>query len=211
MGKFGLIGFGALGIQIQNYLTQSGFDKKEFVYFDDIEFSNEKSNCFPFEDYLNDLHGHLQFIVCLGYKHLKRKKEIIELLKGNGRELYTYIHPSSYINQLATIEEGVIIYPMCNIDANVLLKSGTLINNSVTISHDSIIDECCFLAPGVTVSGGVHIKCCAFIGANSTIANGISINQNCTIGMATSVSRDLDENSKVIGNPMKIVKSLNLI
>ena len=44
-----------------------------------------------------------------------------------------------------------------------------------------------------------------FIGANSTIIQGKRIGKKCTIGAGTVVIRDIDDNSKVVGNPGKII------
>lgn len=47
------------------------------------------------------------------------------------------------------------------------------------------------------------------IGANSVIIGDITIGDNCVIGAGSVVCKDVPPYSVVVGNPAKIIKSLN--
>ena len=204
MTTIGLIGYGALGTQIEEMMKQYGDTEYSFLYYDDIAAEKGISGAHGFREYVN-ANSNVEFIVALGYRHLQTKKTIIKDLIGSGKKLHTFVHPTAFVNKTAKIGQGVVIYPMSNIDTGVTIGNGCLLNNSVVVSHDSIIEECCFLAPAVALSGQVNIGSCTFIGTNSCVANGITIGEGCTIGIGTSVTTSVAPQKTAIGNPMHIV------
>lgn len=48
-----------------------------------------------------------------------------------------------------------------------------------------------------------------WIGGSVTILPGVTIGDNCVIGAGSVVSRDIPSNSVAVGNPAKVVKTLN--
>ena len=104
----------------------------------------------------------------------------------------------------ATIEEGVVMYPRCTIDAGVTIKSGTLLNNSVTVSHDTTIEKCCYISPGVTISGRVSVKERCFLGTGSLVANDVAIGADSIIGIGSVITKTLPQHTKGLGNPFTI-------
>jgi len=208
--KIAFIGYGELGRQIHALIRQTGA-APEVIFFDDVLCQQKQANAFPFKTYEEELYKEYSFIISLGYKQLPAKKKVIEKLDGLGRSLYSFIHPSCFVNPSAIVEDGVVVYPMCNIDQEVKIGKGVLLNNSVTISHNAVIESCCYLSPGVVVSGNVAIGENTFIGAGATVANNITIGKNVIIGIGTVVTQDIADNSSVIGNPMKFVNRLHLV
>lgn len=200
--KIGFIGFGDLGKQIALLLVQNGFSENDFLYFDD---SSSLPNSFPFESWNDKQFSDVEFIVALGYKYLKLKDEIISSILETGKNLLTFIHPTSFINPTAKIGKGVIIYPMCNIDQYVTIGDGAFLNNSVCVSHHSIVGDCNFMAPGVVISGNVTTGKCSFFGSGTVISNNIRIGNSCTIGTASNVTHALADNTHAIGNPIRIL------
>ncbi len=209
--KLAIVGYGELGKQLET-LAKEIFDISRLVVFDDIAFNNRYNNAFAFQDFMSPQFGDYHFLVALGYKHLSKKKEIINSLKSNNRLLPSLVHPSCYVSSLAKLEDAVYLYPMCNIDKNVIIQSGTLLNNSVTISHDNQIGQCCYISPGVTTSGNVSIGDCSFIGTGTIISNNISIGKNTITGIGTVVTQSIPNNYSAVGNPIKIFnKKLRLL
>ena len=208
--KIAFIGYGELGRQIHALIQQTGA-VLEAIFFDDLLYQQKEVNAFPFNSYEDDLYKDYAFIVGLGYKQLPAKQKVIEKLDGLGRNLYSFIHPTCFINPSAIVAKGVVAYPMCNIDREVKIGKGVVLNNSVTISHNAVIESCCYLSPGVVLSGNVTIGENTFIGAGATVANNISVGKNVIIGIGTVVTQDIADNSYVIGNPMKFVNSLHLV
>jgi sugar O-acyltransferase (sialic acid O-acetyltransferase NeuD family) len=207
MKKIGLIGYGDFGKQIEFHLSELENINFRFFYFDDY---SVKKDSFPFNSFVNSQFKDLEFMVCLGYKHLLKRAEIISCLKQNKNKIFTYVHPSAYVSKFAKIGEGVIIFPQCNIDINTVIGDGVVLNNSVVVSHDSVIGCSSFLSPGVCINGNVNIGPYTFIGSNSTISNGVTTGEQNIVGIGSVVTCSTTDNSKIIGNPARQVKSITL-
>lgn len=59
------------------------------------------------------------------------------------------------------------------------------------------------LSGGVKVGEGVHV------GASSVVAHGIKIGSNSIIGMGAVVLRDVPERTIVVGNPARVLRTLD--
>jgi sugar O-acyltransferase (sialic acid O-acetyltransferase NeuD family) len=208
--KLAIIGYGTLGKQIETFIIECNLNIEKIIYFDDIAVKGNVSNSFPFPDHLNPVYEEYNFIVALGYKHLQEKNKIQTELIKKGRKLFTLIHKEAYVSNTAIVGKGCIVYPGCIIDNYVKLDDGVLLNNGVIVSHDCEIDSCCFLAPGVILSGRstIHENC--FIGTGTMISNDIKIGANSTIGIGSVITKNIEPGSFIIGNPMKVVKKINL-
>ena len=210
MKKIAFIGFGILGNQILNYLEEEG-EKVEYVIYDDILASKNIPEVKPFYGFKNNLVESYEYCICLGYKHLNLKNEIITFLENKRINIFNYIHKTSYIHKSVNLGKGIIIFPGCIIEQNVSLGSGSILHNNVVISHNSRIDRCVYLSPSVTLSGFVKIGCCSFLGTGTLVSNYITIGSNTIIGIGSVVTKDISDNVSAIGNPIKILsKKLNI-
>jgi sugar O-acyltransferase (sialic acid O-acetyltransferase NeuD family) len=205
--KIAFIGYGALGVQIENYLIEAGYNQPNFIYFDDIAFEKKVINTFPFNYYQNDQFNEYQWIVSLGYKNLSLKVEILSWLKDQNRILHSFTHPTAYIHPTVQICDGAVIYPGCVIDQNVIIGAGALLNCGVIVSHNSKIGPGCFIAPGVCISGNVSIGEKCFLGTGTIVSNNIKISDSCILGIGSVVTKDLPKRTYAIGNPLIIRKS----
>jgi sugar O-acyltransferase (sialic acid O-acetyltransferase NeuD family) len=209
--KIGLIGYGSVGKQLFNTLLECGYDREMILIFDDHIDLNESKNHFRFADYPLDRFSDVHFIPTLGYISKKIKLDVLVELRRLGRTLFTFIHPTAFVSKNAKIGGGVIIYPLCNIDQGVVIGDGTVILNSSIVAHDSRIAECCYLAPGVCMSGFVEVEKLCFIGSGASITNNVRMGENSTVAIGTCVTKNVDNDSFVIGNPMRVKNDLKLI
>lgn len=206
--KIGIIGYGVIGRQIEEFILEQAIEEVVFFYFDDILQSQGKVNSFPFSTFKNPEFSDLDFYIGLGYHHLVIKNNVYEQLRQHKLNYPPFIHHTAYVHPAAEIANGVIIFPMCNVGTSVVISEGVLVNNSSVISHDSIIGRCSFISPGVVLSGRVKIGEFCFIGTGSVIANDLAIGNNVRIGIGTVVAKNVEDDLSVIGNPMKIINRL---
>lgn len=200
-----IIGFGALGKQILDLLAQAG-GTGGVILFDDELHREGGENSFPFNSFLDAQFAGGDFYVALGYKHLPRKVEIFRRLREAGRRTPPFVHSSCHVHPTCRVGEGSIVYPMCNLDAEVDLAPGVLLHNSVVVSHNSSIGVAAYLSPGVVLSGHITIGDSAFLGAGTMVANGRRIGANARIGIGSVVTRDVPDGASAIGNPLRLLE-----
>jgi sugar O-acyltransferase (sialic acid O-acetyltransferase NeuD family) len=209
--QIGLIGFGAIGTQVEKLLIQGGVNESNIYYFEDKKIDKDIKRVFGFWDFTKQEFKNLYFIPTIGYLSVKIKSEVISTLFMNRLKLGSFVHETAFINPLACLSNGVVIYPMCNVDQYAIIEEGVLVNNSCIISHNSIIRRSSYISPGVIISGNVEIGENCFIGSGSVISNNVTVGNNCIIGIGSCISKNVPENSYAIGNPFKIKKEIKLL
>lgn len=103
------------------------------------------------------------------------------------------------------IEDDVEIGALCAIDRGVTSETrigkGTKIDNSVQIGHDTVVGQGCRFAAHVAIAG------CVTIGNNVTawgqvgLISGITIGNNVEILGQSGVSKNVADNSTILGSP----------
>ena len=205
--KLALIGFGDLGHYIEDMISEfNPVEHGATKYFDDNLVRDGVAGALPFKDHASDAYADHHFYVCLGYKHLRTKNEIVKRLVELGRNVPSFVHPSAWVDKTVTIGPGSFVYPGCSIDRNTKIGRGTWITNADVIAHDCTIGDACWFGATVTISGKVTVKDQTFIGSGTTVANDAHVGSNCIIGMGTAVTKSIPDDRSAIGNPLRILE-----
>lgn len=210
MKHVGIIGYGALGKQLERFCSQQ-YESVIYHYYDDLSYKAGLPASKPFAEWKNMSNDSKAVLLGLGYNQLKLRHTIIAQLCAKKITLLSTIHSSVLLADSVKADVGVHMYPGCILDEGVQIGKGTILNNGVIVSHDSSIGESSFIAPGVVVSGRVKIGDRSFIGAGSIIANDVQIGDDVIVGLGTVVSKSIPSGLRVIGNPMKVVEKLRLV
>tara|TARA_B110000285_G_scaffold134260_1_gene150510 strand:- start:746 stop:1381 length:636 start_codon:yes stop_codon:yes gene_type:complete len=145
----------------------------------------------------------------LGIGNPKVRQLLEAKFNSLGGELVSLISPKADIGYF-----DVTIKPGANILSNVIIANGckigkaALIYHNAQITHDCTVGDFCELSPGATMLGASQIGNNVSLGANSTILPKITIGNNCIIGSGSVVTKDIPENSIVVGVPGVIKKSV---
>ena len=87
----------------------------------------------------------------------------------------------------------------------------SIANGSVFITHDAGIK--CFLGefPAEDIFGKIVIGNNVFVGINCTLLLNTTIGNNCIVGAGSVVRGKFPDNCVIMGNPAKVVSSINLL
>lgn len=122
-----------------------------------------------------------------------------------------FIHPSVMLARTAKIGIGNVF--LCNavINCNAIIGNFNTINSGTLLGHDIIIGNNNYFAGQVCVGSGLEIGNENFFGLNTSIRNGITIGDNNIVGMSSNITKDVDSNNVLYGNPAVIKPQLNHI
>lgn len=120
----------------------------------------------------------------------------------------------TYIGDNVEIGNNVKIGSLAHIDYDVKIDENTKVEGSVYISPLTRIGKNVFIGPAAVLTNdpfpmsnkmvGITIEDNAIIGARAVIKAGITIGKNSVVTMGAVVTRNVPENSVVMGSPATI-------
>lgn len=131
---------------------------------------------------------------------------------GHGCKIWAFVHicEGAIIGEDVSIGEGSYIGPGVKIGNRCRIQNGAQIFEGVTIGNDV------FVGPNVVFTNDKHpslfkewqlertvVKDGASIGANATILPGIVIKEHAVIGAGSVVTKSVEINQTVYGNPAR--------
>lgn len=129
-------------------------------------------------------------------------------------------------NQTARIEPGAILREHVTLGERTVIMMGAIINIGVSIGDETMIDmgailggcvkvgKRCHIGAGAVLAGVIEppnakpviVEDDVLIGANAVILEGIHIKKGAVIGAGAIVTKDVEENCVVVGNPARCIK-----
>tara|TARA_X000000950_G_C13921450_1_gene663728 strand:- start:11448 stop:12338 length:891 start_codon:yes stop_codon:yes gene_type:complete len=110
------------------------------------------------------------------------------------------------------IEDNVSIGSNCSVMRgtlnNTILFKNVIMSNLINIGHSVHIGNSSVISSGVQIIGGAQIGSNCLVGSRSAINANIKIGNNSYIGLGSVVTKNVDKNCKVFGNPAKKISKL---
>ena len=148
------------------------------------------------------------FLAPLVHRNLNRfRAAVFERIRAKG-----YAMPS-YVDQGATVHEGVEIGENCFILEGNVLQPHVRIGDDVVlwsgnhIGHHSTIAEHVFVSSHVVIGGKCRVERYCFLGMNATLRDGATLAEGTYVAMAAAVTRDTEPWGFYAGGPARRRKS----
>jgi len=208
-----IVVIGAKGLAYEILFSFPEIEEK-FIFFDDInphiinvlnKFKVLKTIYELREQFNNN-----KFNFVLGVGGASNKKFLYEKFTSEKGNNISLISKNAKIGNYQTdIKKGSIVLDGALVTNNVKIGTCCLINKQVIISHDACIGSFSEISPGAKIMGNVTIGESVEIGAGAIILPKLNVGNNVTIGAGAVVLKDIPDNSVVVGNPGKIIKTKN--
>ena len=129
---------------------------------------------------------------------------------GNNVQIWHF----TFVGENTEIGDNVRIGSLVHLDSNVTIGENTSVQGNAHISRLSRIGKNVFIGPSVTFTNdpyppskrlvGITIGDNVVLGARSVIRAGVTIGKNSVVAMGATVTRDVPEDSVVMGTPATI-------
>jgi sugar O-acyltransferase (sialic acid O-acetyltransferase NeuD family) len=176
-----------------------------------LELQGKKSNPFNIpwlgndadESVLNNLRNK-KFFAAIGDNNVRRI--IFHRLSSAGMISVNAIDPSAVVSASALLNgSGIMIGMNAVINALSQIGAGVICNTACVIEHECKVGNFVHIGPGAVLCGNVTVGENTFIGAGAVIKEGVIIGGGVTVGAGAIIIGNIENNSKVAGNPGRIL------
>ena len=91
---------------------------------------------------------------------------------------------------------------------SILIGRHVIINLNTTIGHETVIEDFCTIAPNASISGNIILEGLVEIGTGAKLREKITVGNGCVVGMGSVLSKSVEPNKVVVGNPARTIKSI---
>jgi acetyltransferase EpsM len=146
--------------------------------------------------------GYYFFIAYVGLKKEKETFEKIEKFQIPKQRYATLIHRTAIIpHGFCDIGYGVLMAPLSQLSPDTTIEDNCILLANSFLGHDSTMKRFAHLATNSVVGANVVVGRGVHVGSNSTIREKVNIGDFSLIGSGAVVLNDVNENTKMVGNP----------
>ena len=147
---------------------------------------------------------------CLGLSTPKIRYKLTKLFEQMEGKIVSVISANAYIGTLDTkIGRGCSIMHGTLVSCDASVGKGTLLNLNSVVGHDVTIGDFVEIMPGVNITGHCKIGDYTTIGTGVVVIPKVTIGSNCSIAAGSVVTKDVPDNSLVVGVlPSRVVERL---
>ncbi len=171
--------------------------------FDDDETKDKLLDYKVIGKYSANLFNDEKIIISIGDNEIR--KNVTEKIK---HKFGSAIHSSSSICKNVKIGDGTVVFHKSILQSSVIVGKHVIVNTAASIDHDCLLEDFVHISPNATLCGNVSVGEGTHIGAGAVILPNIKIGKWTVIGAGSVVTKDVTDNTIVVGNPARKIKSL---
>lgn len=210
MSKLYLVGAGGFAREIYSYLKQDDFIYQNYQLAGFLSDHSEDLDPFDITHHIVDKifssRIHSQDAVIIAVADCNFKKTLYQFYKKVGCKILSYIHPSAFVGNNVTIEEGCVICPYTVLTTDIKIGKAVTINAHSSVGHDANIGDYSTLSGHCDITGFVSIEHSVFLGSHALIIPKTKIESGSIIGAGSVVISKVKAGSTMFGNPAKKIK-----
>ena len=131
-----------------------------------------------------------------------------EMLPSRER-LASLVDPTAFVSATATVGAGCVIYPNCFLGSNVGIGDHVFCLSGSVVNHDVVLGDRVTLATNVSVAGEVRVEPRCYLGQGCSIRQQLTVGCESHIGMGAVVIEDVAPRSVMVGNPARLLRSVD--
>ncbi|NNP74029.1 acetyltransferase [Acinetobacter defluvii] len=149
-----------------------------------------------------------EFIIAIG--NPRSRKKILDLFFNDEKFVFaTLVDPQAVVGENVIIAEGSMICVGAVLTVNVNIGQHCIVNINSTLSHGVHLENFVTIAPNASLSGDVILKDYVEIGANAVVKEKLVVREGAMIGMGAVLTKDVEKNHVMVGNPAKLLKIID--
>jgi acetyltransferase EpsM len=128
-----------------------------------------------------------------GIGNIQSRIKVFDRLSQAGFTCPALVHPTAFVEQSASLADGVQVMPHVYVGSEVQVGFGVIINTGAIVSHDCVLGDYANLSPGVILAGEVRVGTATLIGMGVTVNLRVNVGANTRIGNGSTIKQDVPE------------------
>lgn len=174
---------------------------------DDEYYVEDKFIGLPVYKYSNVSKQDFKIVTCIGYKSMRKRKEIFLKLQSDGFLFTNIIHPSVTICNGFNIGVNNIIFPNVCVEPNVEIGNNNIFWSKTLLGHDCKIQNHNYIAAQVLVGGNATVKDNCFLGNATSMVNEVILEEETYLVAGSFLFNSTDKCTKYFGFPARKVST----
>lgn len=206
MKRLYIVGAGGCGRELLSMLLNTGSGSGKYTiagFLDDTDNPLQGKACD--RDVVGTIQGYIPHendILLMGIADPHAKARLVPMLKEKGAQFTSFIHPGASVGRNNIIGEGVVIYGGMGMTVNVSIGDFATLQ-ACYLGHDVTIGKYSTISSFCNIMGYASIEERVFLGSNVAVKPKAIIHKDAYICMGSVIIKDVNERTKVIGNPAR--------
>ena len=136
----------------------------------------------------------------------RARKQYADLVRGQGMELLSAIHPAAVVSPSARLGVNVVVAAGAVVCTEARVDDSAVVNTGAIVDHECHVGEAVHVAPAACLAGRVRVGASAFIGLGARVLQCLTVGEGATVGAGAVVIEDVPAYATVVGVPARIIK-----